>query len=94
MHNISQILKGAMHYADEDTDGIKEFCQENLIPDEICEAAERQHMVQSAALAGIPMSVILGKEKLTEHFTQDYIDMKARYRAEIREYKEFAKGKK
>ena len=86
MLNITAILKGAMDYADEDTDGIKEFCEENNIPEEVCEAAEHQAMVESAMAAGIPMSVILGKKKLTDYYTQEYIDLQKRVQKENAEF--------
>jgi len=49
-----------------DTDGEHDFhaqCWEN-------------EQIQGALLAGIPMSVIQGKTKLTDHFSENYINYK------------------
>jgi hypothetical protein len=42
--------------------------------DDDCEECARL-IEQSALDAGIPLSVIQGKTKLTDHFSREYIDM-------------------
>ena len=41
----------------------------------LCEPCWDKSQVQSALDAGIPLSVILGKTKLRDHFSQEYIDL-------------------
>jgi hypothetical protein len=43
---------------------------------ELREAAQREAFKQSALDAGIPLSVIEGRTKLSDHFSEDYIDFK------------------
>lgn len=38
-----------------------------------CEACYRKTFVESALSAGIPMSVIEGRSKLSDHFSKEYI---------------------
>ena len=42
----------------------------------LCENCYIEFVSQSALNAGIPFSVVQGKTKLTDHFSQDYIDFK------------------
>lgn len=42
-----------------------------------CEACYRKAFVQGAIDAGIPMSVIEGKTKLSDHFSNEYIEFKS-----------------
>lgn len=44
--------------------------------DPICEACYQKWFVRSALEAGIPLSVIEGKTKLSDHWSQAYIDYK------------------
>jgi len=49
-------------------------CEVAELPEEITEWAAEIAMTQSALNAGIPLSVIQGKTKLKDHFSQEYID--------------------
>lgn len=53
------------------------FDREDMHHDEsgsYCEPCYEAAFKQGALDAGIPLSVIEGKTKLTDHFSQDYID--------------------
>lgn len=39
-----------------------------------CERCQREHEERGALDAGIPLSVIRGQTKLTDHFSREYID--------------------
>lgn len=49
-------------------------CERAGLPDAICDWAVNIAMTESALDAGIPLSVIHGKTKLSDHFSQEYID--------------------
>jgi hypothetical protein len=76
---LLKIIKESEQYADIDMDVtkcIEQYCQENNIPEEIAEKAIELAYRNEAINAGIPISVIEGRTKLTDHFTKEYIDFK------------------
>lgn len=68
------IIAGSMNYCDESTSGLREFGEKVGLPEELVEWAEEMEFTLSALEAGIPLSVITGKTKLTSHFSQDEIN--------------------
>ena len=66
--------KYALDFHDEGCSGFHEAAKLMGLPEEVAEWAERVSMQTSALEAGIPLSVVLGKTKLRDHFSQDYID--------------------
>ena len=70
---IKYIIDMSGNYSDVDvsaTECIELHCEE------LKELAIKKYMKDQALAAGIPESVIDGKTKLTDHFSQEYIDMK------------------
>lgn len=58
-----------------------ETCQSNKVElsdesGEYCSLCYRKAWTQSALDAGIPLTVIEGKTKLSDHFTKEYINFK------------------
>lgn len=71
------IYDGAVEYEDGETGMdrcIELFCEDNTIDDQTCEWVQRVAFIKGATEAGIPLQVALGKKKLTDYFSQDYID--------------------
>lgn len=74
---LRQIIDGASDYADVDMPMhkcIEKYCLDNGIPEEVGDEAYDLASRDNALEAGIPLSVIEGKTKLTDHFSQEYID--------------------
>jgi len=72
--NIEQIIFGAGDLEDGEIGMhgcLDSFCEQNGIDDATKELAGRTYFRQSARDAGIPLSVIEGKTKLSDHFPQD-----------------------
>lgn len=75
--DLDKIIKAAGAYEDGDTGidrCIELYCQEHGIDSEVSDAACRKAHTDGALAAGIPRSVIEGKSKLSDHFSQEYID--------------------
>jgi hypothetical protein len=64
----------ACNFHDEDCSGWHEAAERIGLSEEIADRMEQISNTLSAMSAGIPLSVILGKTKLRDHFSQDYID--------------------
>lgn len=63
-----------------------EFNLEDMYCDEsgdYCQECHRQAFIQGALSAGIPLSVIEGKTKLLDHFSQQYIDFKSNKKEDL-----------
>lgn len=74
---IDKIIEESQDFADEDTsifECIKLYCKKHKINEKLMEQAQRTAFVNGALEAGIPLSVIEGKTKLTDHFSQEYIN--------------------
>lgn len=74
---LREVIKGSSDYADIDicaSKAIELYCEDNGLSQEIAEAANYLFEKEEALNAGIPLSVIEGKTKLTDHFSQEYID--------------------
>jgi hypothetical protein len=75
---FDRIMELAADYEDGETGTtacIKMACGSlGLLDNDVAEWASRQAFIQGASEAGIPMSVIEGKTKLSDHFSQEYID--------------------
>lgn len=54
---------------------LEDVAKEWFLPPYVATAASAYDTLCQALKAGIPRSVIEGKTKLTDHFSQDYIDM-------------------
>lgn len=71
---INQIIDKSADYEDGETGAdacIDLYCEEEGIAEEIEVYTERE-----ALAAGIPLSVIRGEKKLSDVFSQNYIDFK------------------
>lgn len=53
---------------------IETYGKDNNISDEIIEGIQKRAFTEAALDAGIPLSVIEGKTKLSDHFSKEYID--------------------
>lgn len=74
---IDQIIEGSWDYCDGETsadDCIEKYCLDNFIDAETMKRAQKESFKRGALEAGIPLSVIEGRTKLKDHFSQDYID--------------------
>lgn len=74
---LEKIIKDAGDNEDGETGMsrcIDYYCKEQGIPLEIGEQAYQHWARREALAAGIPLSVIEGKTKLTDHFSKEYID--------------------
>lgn len=79
-HLIRQIIEGAGDYEDGTLGAdrcIEFYCDEHGIDDETMLKAQKHFHREEALRAGIPLSVIEGKTKLRDHFSQEYIDSQA-----------------
>jgi hypothetical protein len=78
---IEQIISGAIDLEDGET-GINKcidwFCKENSICQDLADKAKHEAFKQGAIEAGIPLLVIEGKTKLTDHFSKEYINFKSK----------------
>jgi hypothetical protein len=54
---------------------IKNYCEDNGIDEDTMELAQTLAFKQGALRAGIPLSVIEEKTLLTDHFSNDYINL-------------------
>jgi hypothetical protein len=73
---IKQIIDGSGEYEDGELGAhrcFKLYCEDHGISDDIMELAYARWERDEALAAGIPLSVIEGKTKLTDHFSKDYI---------------------
>jgi len=78
---LNQILAGAADIEDGETGAdrcIEIYCEQHGFSKETAEKAQQEAFKIGALEAGIPLSVIEGKTKLSDHFSQDYINAKAR----------------
>ena len=79
--SVASILEGAAELEDGET-GIHRcvelYCEQMGIPADIGEIAVKEFLKRAALSSGIPLSVIEGKTKLSDHFSPDYIRMKCR----------------
>lgn len=74
---IQQIIKYSIAYEDGETGTnacIDQFCQAHGLNAETAELAKKEAFKQGALEAGIPISVIEGKTKLSDHFSETYIN--------------------
>ncbi len=74
---LDRLIKAAAEYEDGESGidaCIDQYCADNGIHEAVCEVAKRRAYTQGALEAGIPLSVIEGKTKLTDHFSQSQID--------------------
>lgn len=84
MNNIrsalyENIIKKASEYEDGTmgiTQCVEKYCEECNLDSNLAEQALEYFYKKEALAAGIPLSVIEGKTKLTDHFSEDYINWK------------------
>lgn len=72
-----QILAGVADMSDGETPTsvlFKCYCRDNGISNAVGMEAYRHYMILEAMSHGIPRSVAEGKDKLTDYFSQTYID--------------------
>ena len=77
MDIFEKIIAGSREYADYDvswSECIERYCEDNNIPQEIGDQAYHIYLRREAISHGIPASVVDGKTKLTDHFSQEYIN--------------------
>ena len=80
MSLIDQILKGSLDYEDGEMGMrrcIEAYCRDHGIGEAMQNAAIDEALKRAALDAGIPLSVIEGKTKLSDHFSPDYIAERA-----------------
>ena len=77
--DLQAIINGAIEYEDGELGFhrcLELYCTEHGIVPGVAERALAEFVRQEARAAGIPLSVIEGKTKLTDHFSPEYIDFK------------------
>jgi len=77
---FKELLKKVDEYVVENSDGetdtftlVEQYCERFGIPDDLYEKICQEIWKQEALDAGIPLSVIEGKTKLSDHFSPEYI---------------------
>ena len=77
--DLNAIIEGAWEYEDGETGTekcIRAYCRDHGIDESIAEQAVREAFKQGALEAGIPLSVVEGRSKLSDHFSPEYISDK------------------
>lgn len=73
---IDKIIDESAEFADEGLsayDCFKMYCEKHGLSEELAEQAAKKYCIDSALAAGIPLSVIQGKTRLSDHFSEEYI---------------------
>lgn len=75
--DLEKIIEGAADYEDGETGMsrcVELYCKDRGIDEQIAEKAYQIWFTREARGAGIPLSVIEGKTKLSDHFSSEYIE--------------------
>ena len=73
---IDKIIDESSIYADEDVSALECFemyCHDHGLDMNLAKQAAKKWFTDEALAHGIPLSVIQGKTRLSDHFSQDYI---------------------
>lgn len=77
--DLNVIIQGAIEYEDGEMGEakcIRAYCRDHGIDESVAERAILEAHKQGALDAGIPLSVIEGRTKLSDHFSPEYINDK------------------